>query len=89
MLSELDSMLHKLVAIVAAVAAADVDAVVDVVVVDDDAIADCSFVAADDFVADDDHAGLENLNFDNFLYSAKKIKILSEISESSSAKRDC
>ena len=68
MLSELDSMLHKLVAIVAVVAAADVDAVV---VVDDDAIADCSFVAAGDFVADDDHAGLENLNFDNFLYSAK------------------
>ena len=67
MLSELDSMLHKLVAIVAA---ADVDAVVDVVAVDDDAIADCSFVV-DDFVADDDHAGLENLNFDNFLYSAK------------------
>ena len=69
MLSVLDSMLHKLVAIVAAAAvaaavAADVDAVV---VVDDGAIADCSFVAADDFVAD----GLENLNFDNFLYSAK------------------
>ena len=84
MLSELDSMLHKLVAIVAAAAvAADVDAVV---VVDDDAFADCSLVAADDFVADDDHAGLENLNFDNFLYSAKQIKILSEIS---SAKRDC
>ena len=80
MLSELDSMLHKLVAIVAVAVAVDVD------VVDDDAIADCSFVAADDFVADDDHAGLENLNFDNFLYSAKQIKILSEIS---SAKRDC
>ena len=70
-------MLHKLVAIVvAAVDAAAVDAVV--VDVAGDAIADCSFVAADEFVADGDHVGLENLNFDNFPYSAKKIKILSE-----------
>ena len=85
MLFELDSMSHKLVAIVVAAAVA-VDAVVDVAVGDE--IADCSFVV-DDFVADDDHAGLENLNFDNFLYSAKQIKILLEISEISSAKRDC
>ena len=78
MLFELDSMSHKLVAIVVAAAAAvAVDVVVDVAV--GDAIADCSFVV-DDFVADGDHVGLENLNFDNFLYSAKQIKILSEIS---------
>ena len=77
MLSELDSMLHKLVAIVVAVVAAADAVVVDVVVVDvvGDAIADCSFVAVDGFVADGDHVGLENLNFDNFPYSAKKIKI--------------
>ena len=70
MLFELDSMSHKLVAIVVVVAAAAVavDVVVDVAV--GDAIADCSFVV-DDFVADGDHVGLENLNFDNFLYSAK------------------
>ena len=84
MLFELDSMSHKLVAIVVVVAAAvAVDAVVDVAV--GDAIADCSFVV-DDFVADGDHVGLENLNFDNFLYSAKQIKILLEISGKNSAK---
>ena len=82
MLFELDSMSHKLVAIVVAAAVA-VDAAVDVVVGDE--IADCSFVV-DDFVADDDHVGLENLNFDNFLYSAKQIKILLEISGKNSAK---
>ena len=57
--------------VAAAVAIADAGVAVD-------AIADCSFVAADEFVADGDHVGLENLNFDNFPYSAKKIKILSE-----------
>ena len=82
MLFELDSMSHKLVAIVVAAAVA-VDAAVDVAVGDE--IADCSFVV-DDFVADDDHVGLENLNFDNFLYSAKQIKILLEISGKNSAK---
>ena len=82
MLFELDSKSHKLVAIVVAAAVA-VDAAVDVVV--GDVIADCSFVV-DDFVADGDHVGLENLNFDNFLYSAKQIKILLEISGKNSAK---
>ena len=78
-------MSHKLVAIVVVVAAAAVavDVVVDVAV--GDAIADCSFVV-DDFVAGGDHVGLENLNFDNFLYSAKQIKILLEISGKNSAK---
>ena len=50
--------------VAAAVAIADAGVAVD-------AIADCLFVDGD-FVVDD-HVGLENLNFDNFLYSAKEI----------------
>ena len=59
------------------VAAAAVVIAVDVGVAVVDAIADCSCVDGD-FVVDD-HVGLENLNFDNFLYSAKQIEIRSKL----------